>query len=229
MSVRRLLSPHLIRVLASGWEASAAGPALNSRMPALATPQLLSLHGYFAAMQASRGFSACPAPYQAEPAAAFPPEDLPAPPVPPQMFTRLEQRLAGFFRPARRRVFAVVEVGSTQYKVTPDDVIITEKLAGVDVNDTLRLGRVLVLGSAAETIIGRPFVPGASVTAAVEEQFLDGKVLIFHKRRRKHSRRTRGHRQPLTALRILSVEGVEEAAQEGEDQQEGSTQEAPAL
>jgi large subunit ribosomal protein L21 len=113
-------------------------------------------------------------------------------------------------------VFAVVEVGGTQFKVTPDDVIITEKLAGVDVNDTLALQRVLLLGSQAETIIGRPYVPGASVVAAVEEQFLDGKVLIFHKRRRKNSRRLKGHRQPLTTLRILRVEGIQEAQEGGE-------------
>ena len=107
-----------------------------------------------------------------------------------------------------RPVFAVVEVGGTQYKVTPDDVIITEKLDGVDVNDKIKLQRVLVLGSAEETVIGRPYVPEASVIAAVEEQFLDGKVLIFKKRRRKNSRRTKGHRQPLTTLRILDVHGL---------------------
>jgi len=209
MAARRLLNPNLIRVLASGVETSVAVHA-----PTLSAAQLPSLRGFFAALQASKGASTYASPCQAEPAAAHPAEDLLNPPAPPAMFTRLEQRLAGFFRPARRRVFAVVEVGSTQYKVTPDDVIVTEKLAGVDVNDTLRLGRVLLLGSAAETTIGRPFVTGASVTAAVEEQFLDGKVLIFHKRRRKHSRRMRGHRQPLTALRILSIEGIEEAPEE---------------
>ena len=45
-----------------------------------------------------------------------------------------------------------------------------------------------------------------------QEQFLDGKVLIFHKRRRKNSRRLKGHRQPLTTLRILEVTGIQEAA-----------------
>jgi large subunit ribosomal protein L21 len=116
----------------------------------------------------------------------------------------------------RQPVFAVVEVGGTQYKVTPDDVIITEKLDGVDVSDKIQLQRVLLLGTAAETVIGKPYIPGASVTAIVEEQFLDGKVIIFHKRRRKNSRRTNGHRQPLTTLRIVSVEGIEAASTNGD-------------
>jgi large subunit ribosomal protein L21 len=114
------------------------------------------------------------------------------------------------YQVAPQSVFAVVEVGGTQYKVTPDDVIVTEKLEGVDINEKLRLKRVLLLGSTAETVIGRPYVPGAEVVASVEEHFLDGKVLIFHKRRRKNSRRLNGHRQPLTRLRILSVHGIEE-------------------
>ena len=94
-----------------------------------------------------------------------------------------------------------------QYKVTPDDLIITEKLSGVDVNDRIRLNKVLLLGNKTETVIGRPAVEGASVVALVEEQFLDGKVLVFKKRRRKNSRRLNGHRQPLTSLRVIDIEG----------------------
>ena len=71
----------------------------------------------------------------------------------------------------------------------------SEKLRDVDVNDRVKLGRVLMLGSRHETIIGRPLVPNASVTAVIEEQFQDAKVLIFKKRRRKNSRRLKGHRQ----------------------------------
>ena len=52
--------------------------------------------------------------------------------------------------------------------MSPDDLVISEKLKGVDVNDRLALGRVLMLGSRSETIIGRPHIPGASVTAVVE-------------------------------------------------------------
>lgn len=68
----------------------------------------------------------------------------------------------------RKLAFAVVEVGPTQFKVSQGDIIVTEKLRGVDVNDKISLNRVLMLGSPHETIIGRPFIPAASVTAAVE-------------------------------------------------------------
>jgi len=138
----------------------------------------------------------------------------------PAVHMRLDRRISEAYAVQAKKVFAVVEVGGTQYKVTPDDLITTEKLEGVDINDTLRLQRVLMLGSVKETVIGRPYIQGASVVAAVEEQFLDGKVISFYKRRRKNSRRTRGHRQPLTTLRILEVVGIDEAAEHSLD---GST------
>jgi large subunit ribosomal protein L21 len=232
MSYRRAFNLPQLRLLAAAFDsASAAGAAVAA--PAMPAQQLQSLKAFAAAPRGwTRTFSSSPwaprpYPQHAEPAPAAPAPAAPAAgPPPPAVFTRLEARVAGPHRPAARRVFAVVEVGGTQFKVTPDDLIVTEKLAGVDVHDTLALGRVLVLGSAGETVIGRPYVPGATVTAAVEEQFLDGKVLIFHKRRRKHSRRTKGHRQPLTSLRILSVQGIEEA-EEGGQQAQQQEQEQP--
>ncbi|KAL6769735.1 MRPL21 [Auxenochlorella protothecoides x Auxenochlorella symbiontica] len=127
----------------------------------------------------------------------------------PSAYTLLRERVQEAYTVPPRPVFAVVELAGTQYKVTPNDTIVTERIPGVDVNDRITLDRVLLAGTADATIIGRPVVPGITVTAAVEEQFLDGKVLIFHKRRRKNSRRTKGHRQPLTMLRILDVDGVE--------------------
>jgi hypothetical protein len=84
------------------------------------------------------------------------------------VYVRLDEGVAEQYTVQPKAVFAVVEVGGTQYKVTPGDVIIVEKLADVDVNDKLQLQRVLLLGSRAETIIGRPYIPAAAVTAAVE-------------------------------------------------------------
>jgi ribosomal protein L21 len=133
---------------------------------------------------------------------------LRAPPSPPPPYVQTDRVVDAPYKVQPKRVFAVIDVGGTQYKVTPDDVIVTEKLTALNINDVIRLERVLLLGSPSETIIGRPYIHGACVTAAVEEQFLDGKVIIFHKRRRKNSRRTKGHRQPLTTLRILEVEGI---------------------
>ncbi|CAA7015188.1 unnamed protein product [Microthlaspi erraticum] len=106
-------------------------------------------------------------------------------------------------------VFAVVQIGSHQFKVSNGDSIFTEKLKFCDINDKLILTKVLLLGSASQTVIGRPILPDATVHAVVEEHALDEKVLIFKKKRRKNYRRTRGHRQELTKLRITDIEGIE--------------------
>ncbi|KAL1210492.1 Large ribosomal subunit protein bL21m [Cardamine amara subsp. amara] len=106
-------------------------------------------------------------------------------------------------------VFAIVQIGSHQFKVSNGDSIFTEKLKFCDINDKLVLTKVLLLGSASQTIIGRPILPDATVHAVVEEHALDEKVLIFKKKRRKNYRRTRGHRQELTKLRITDIQGIE--------------------
>lgn len=72
--------------------------------------------------------------------------------------------------------FAVMESGGSQWKVTADDVIYHNKIPGVQINDVVEFSKVLLLGTREETTIGRPFVPGASVVAAVEETFKDAKV-----------------------------------------------------
>ncbi|OIW10408.1 hypothetical protein TanjilG_05556 [Lupinus angustifolius] len=106
-------------------------------------------------------------------------------------------------------VFAVVQIGSHQFKVSNRDSIFTERLKFCDVNDKLILNKVLLVGSDSQTIVGRPTVPGAAVHAVVEEHALDAKVIIFKKKRRKNYRRTKGHRQELTKLRITNIEGIE--------------------
>ncbi|KDP20973.1 hypothetical protein JCGZ_21444 [Jatropha curcas] len=106
-------------------------------------------------------------------------------------------------------VFAVVQIGSHQFKVSNGDSIFTERLKFCDVNDKLILNKVLLLGSSTQTIIGRPMVPDAAVHAVVEQHALDAKVIIFKKKRRKNYRRTKGHRQELTKLRITDIQGIE--------------------
>lgn len=109
-----------------------------------------------------------------------------------------------------KNVFAVVQIGSHQFKVSPGDAIYVEKLKFADVNEKVALEKVMLLGSKWQTIIGRPVIPDAQVLAAVEEQALDAKVIIFKKKRRKNYRRHAGHRQELTRLRILDVLGIAE-------------------
>ncbi|KAG9448099.1 hypothetical protein H6P81_014227 [Aristolochia fimbriata] len=106
-------------------------------------------------------------------------------------------------------VFAVVQIGSHQFKVTNGDAIYTEKLKYCDINDKLILNKVLMLGSTSQTVIGRPTLLDAAVHAVVEEHALDAKVIIFKKKRRKNYRRTKGHRQELTRLRITDIQGIE--------------------
>ncbi|KAK1423411.1 hypothetical protein QVD17_18714 [Tagetes erecta] len=106
-------------------------------------------------------------------------------------------------------VFAVIQIGAHQFKVSNGDCIYTEKLKFCDVHDKLILNKVLMLGSKTQTMIGRPVLPEAAVHAVVEEHALDAKVIIFKKKRRKNYRRTKGHRQELTKLRITDIQGIE--------------------
>lgn len=106
-------------------------------------------------------------------------------------------------------VFAVVQIGSHQFKVSNGDCIFTERLKFCDINEKLILNKVLLVGSQTQTIVGRPTVPDAAVHAVVEEHALDAKVIIFKKKRRKNYRRTKGHRQELTKLRITDIQGIE--------------------
>ena len=104
--------------------------------------------------------------------------------------------------------FAIVRLGGTQYKITKDDVIVAEKL-DVQVGADLIIDEVLLVGSEAATVVGRPTVPRATVTCAVEEQTRDAKVVVFKKRRRQNSRRRNGHRRHVTLLRVLDIHAGE--------------------
>ena len=101
--------------------------------------------------------------------------------------------------------FAVVRLGGTQYKITKDDVIVAEKL-DVQVGADLVIDEVLLVGSEAATVVGRPTVQNATVTCAVEEQTRDAKVVVFKKRRRQNSRRRNGHRRHVTLLRVTDID-----------------------
>ncbi|KAK1377996.1 50S ribosomal protein L21, mitochondrial [Heracleum sosnowskyi] len=106
-------------------------------------------------------------------------------------------------------VFAVIQIGSHQFKVSNGDCVYAEKLKFCEVHDKIILNKVLMLGSPTQTLIGRPILPDATVHAVVEEHALDAKVIIFKKKRRKNYRRTKGHRQELTKIRITDIQGIE--------------------
>jgi large subunit ribosomal protein L21 len=102
-------------------------------------------------------------------------------------------------------VYAIIKTGGKQYRVSPGDVIHVERLPG-DAGQTLTLGEVLLVGGEGETRVGAPHVPDVSVRGTVVEQDRDRKIRVFKFKRRKHYRRTRGHRQSFTAVRIDSIE-----------------------
>ncbi len=100
-------------------------------------------------------------------------------------------------------MFAVIKTGGKQYRVAADDVLKIEKIVG-EPGEIIQLGNVLVVGGDSVTL-GVPIVAGASVAAEVLEQGRNPKVIAFKKRRRKNSRRKRGHRQEFTLLRITEI------------------------
>nr|WP_017931690.1 50S ribosomal protein L21 [Robiginitomaculum antarcticum] len=101
-------------------------------------------------------------------------------------------------------MFAVIQTGGKQYKVSKDDLIIVEKLDG-DAGSKVSFGEVLVCGADDKINFGAPMVDGASVAGEIVEQRKGDKVLVFKKKRRQNYRRKRGHRQFETVVRILDV------------------------
>jgi len=101
-------------------------------------------------------------------------------------------------------MYAVIKTGGKQYRVAPDDVIKVEKLSGA-AGDKVKITDVLMVGGDGEPMIGAPMVDGATVTAELVEQARAPKIVVFKKKRRKNYRRTSGHRQDLTVLRITEI------------------------
>ncbi|MGN6764943.1 MAG: 50S ribosomal protein L21 [Rhizobiaceae bacterium] len=101
-------------------------------------------------------------------------------------------------------MFAVIKTGGKQYRVAAEDTLKIDRVAG-EVGQIVEIGRVLAHGEGDKVSIGSPFVEDATVTAEVVEQGRGPKVIAFKKRRRQNSRRTRGHRQLLTTVRISEI------------------------
>ncbi|NIZ09925.1 50S ribosomal protein L21 [Pseudooceanicola sp. HF7] len=101
-------------------------------------------------------------------------------------------------------MFAVLKTGGKQYKVQSGDLLRVEKLAA-DAGETIQFNDILMLGGDS-VVVGAPFVEGAAVQAEVVDQIRGEKVIHFVKRRRKHSsKRTKGHRQSLTLLKVTDI------------------------
>lgn len=101
-------------------------------------------------------------------------------------------------------MFAVIKAGGRQYRVAANDVIEIDRITG-DVGDQIDFSEVLMIGGPDGATVGDPVVGGATVSAEVVEHTRGAKVIAFKKRRRQNSRRTRGHRQHLTLVRITDI------------------------
>ena len=100
-------------------------------------------------------------------------------------------------------MFAVIRTGGKQYRVAAEDVIRVDKVTGQP-GEIVEFGEVLVVGGDSVQL-GAPTVAGATVAGEVLEQGRGAKVIAFKKRRRKNSRRKRGHRQEFTLVRITEI------------------------
>ena len=101
-------------------------------------------------------------------------------------------------------MFAVIKTGGKQYRVATGDEIRVEKLEG-QTGDTLDMGDVLMLGGEEGVTVGTPTVEGAQVIGEVLVTDRDRKIIVFKKRRRQNYRRTKGHRQWGTTVRIAEI------------------------
>lgn len=102
-------------------------------------------------------------------------------------------------------MYAVIKTGGKQYRVQPGDLLVVEKLEG-EPGAEIAFDQVLMLGDGGDVTVGAPVVDGAVVRATLIETRKGEKVKIFKKIRRQGYRRTRGHRQPESVLRVTGLE-----------------------
>ena len=104
-------------------------------------------------------------------------------------------------------MYAVIKTGGKQYRVAANDVLTIERLTG-DAGSKIEFTEVLMVGADESVKVGAPLVAGAKVVAELVEQTRGPKLIAFKKRRRKNSRRKKGHRQDLTKVRITEILGA---------------------
>jgi large subunit ribosomal protein L21 len=101
-------------------------------------------------------------------------------------------------------MYAVIKTGGKQYKVAPGALLAVAKLSG-EAGDSVAFENVILVGGDEGTTVGSPLVAGATVAGEIVGQKRTAKILVFKKRRRQNSKRSRGHRQDLTLIRITEI------------------------
>lgn len=108
-------------------------------------------------------------------------------------------------------MYAVIETGGKQYRVGLGDVIRVEKL-NAEAGQTVELDRVLMVNNEGDVKIGAPVVSGTTVGALVRAHGRGEKINIFKMRRRKHYRKSQGHRQDFTEIEITRIGSAQKSA-----------------
>ncbi|MEE8547143.1 MAG: 50S ribosomal protein L21 [bacterium] len=103
-------------------------------------------------------------------------------------------------------MYAVIKTGGKQFRVSQGDTLDVEKLTG-EVGEQIALDPVVFIGGNGEVKIGAPTLTDAKVTAEIVEHRLARKIIVFKKKKRKGYSRKQGHRQRLTRLKILAIQG----------------------
>ena len=101
-------------------------------------------------------------------------------------------------------MYAIIKTGGKQYKVSEGDLVRVEKLA-YEVGDTVDFDQVLLVSNDGELKVGSPLVEGAKVSATVEDQNKDKKIVVYKFKPKKQYRKKQGHRQPYTLVKINSI------------------------
>ncbi|MBN1824560.1 MAG: 50S ribosomal protein L21 [Endomicrobiales bacterium] len=103
-------------------------------------------------------------------------------------------------------MYAVIQTGGKQYRVEEGMTLLVEKLPA-NIGDEVVLDKVLIIGDAEKATIGRPVVEGAKVLAEVVDQTRGPKIIVFKKRSKKGYKKTQGHRQFLTEIKVKKIQG----------------------
>ena len=101
-------------------------------------------------------------------------------------------------------MFAVIKAGAHQYKVSKGESVTIDLIKG-NVGDAVTLDQVMMVGGE-KTLVGTPLVAGAKVQGVIKNQGFGDKITVFHYKRRKNYKVTRGHKQPLTTIEITDIQ-----------------------
>ncbi len=103
-------------------------------------------------------------------------------------------------------MYAILETGGKQYRVSEGDVITVEKIPG-EAGDAVEFDKVLLLSNDGDVKVGSPYIEGAKISGEIVETGKGKKIIVFKYKSKKDYRRKQGHRQPFTAVEITSLTG----------------------